>query len=143
MPRPRSAMRKIREVLRLSLGEGLSPRQVRIAVGLPRTTVQRYLERAARQGLSWPLPQIRQRPQQTRRRRRAPEEELLELPHFVEKLVRGQLDEIETRSTARLGPPARQRPLPGRALRQGVGRPGAAAASTGRQSSCGEDQGRG
>src|SRR2546423_9898694 len=47
-------MRKIREVLRLSLGEGLSPRQVRIAVGLPRTTVQRYLERAARQGLSWP-----------------------------------------------------------------------------------------
>jgi len=56
VPRPRSAMRKIREVLRLSLAEGLSPRQVGIAVGLPRTTVRRYLERATVTGLRWPLP---------------------------------------------------------------------------------------
>ena len=35
MTRPRSAMRKIRDVLRLSLGEGLSRRTVGAAVGLP------------------------------------------------------------------------------------------------------------
>jgi transposase len=34
----------------------LSPTQVSIAAGLPRTTVRRYLERAADAGLSWPLP---------------------------------------------------------------------------------------
>lgn len=56
MPRPRAAMRKIREALRLCLAEGLSPRQTGIATGLPRTTVRRYLERAAEVGLSWPLP---------------------------------------------------------------------------------------
>ena len=39
VPRPRSAMRKIREVLRLSLGDGLSRRQVGAATGLPYTTV--------------------------------------------------------------------------------------------------------
>jgi hypothetical protein len=49
-------MRKIREVLRLSLAEGLSPRQVGIAVELPRTTVRRYVVRAADVGLRWPLP---------------------------------------------------------------------------------------
>jgi transposase len=49
-------MRKIREVLRLSLVEGLSPHQVGIAVGLPRTTVRRYVVRAAAVGLRWPLP---------------------------------------------------------------------------------------
>lgn len=57
MPRPRSAMRKIREVLRLSLGEKLSRRQVGTAVGLPYTTVADYLSRASRAGLSWPLPE--------------------------------------------------------------------------------------
>jgi len=56
VPRPRSAMRKIREVLRLSLAEGLSPRQAGIATGLPRTTVRRYVVRAAAVGLRWPLP---------------------------------------------------------------------------------------
>lgn len=57
MPRPRSAMRKIREVLRLSLGEKLSRRQVGAAVGLPYTTVADYLSRASRAGLSWPVPE--------------------------------------------------------------------------------------
>jgi transposase len=56
VPRPRAAMRKIREALRLSLAEGLSPRQAGIATGLPRTTVRRYVLRAAEVGLAWPLP---------------------------------------------------------------------------------------
>ena len=57
MPRPRSAMRKIREVLRLGLGEGLTARQVAGAVGIPRTTAHRYLTRAAAAGVGWPLPE--------------------------------------------------------------------------------------
>jgi transposase len=57
MPRPRSAMRKIREVLRLSLAEGLSPRQVSASLAVPRITVRRYVERARLVGLGWPLPE--------------------------------------------------------------------------------------
>jgi len=57
VPRPRSAMRKIREVLRLSLADGLSRRQVGVATGLPYTTVADYLGRARRAGLRWPLPE--------------------------------------------------------------------------------------
>src|SRR5450759_3406640 len=56
VPRPRSAMRKIREVLRLSLGDGLSRRQVGLATGLPYTTVADHLARARAAGLGWPLP---------------------------------------------------------------------------------------
>ena len=56
MPRPRAAMRKVREVLRLVLGERLSRRQVGAAVGLPYTTVTDYVDRARRVGLGWPLP---------------------------------------------------------------------------------------
>jgi len=55
MPRPRSAMRKIRDVLRLSQGEGWSRRQVARAVGLPPTTVADYLGRIRVAGLGWPL----------------------------------------------------------------------------------------
>ena len=55
MPRPRSAMRKIREVLRLTLGEGLSRRQVGVALGMPTTTVADHVARARRAGLAWPL----------------------------------------------------------------------------------------
>jgi transposase len=57
MPRPRTAMRKIREVLRLSLTQGLARRQVAVAAGLPYTTVSDYLARAGRAGLGWPLPE--------------------------------------------------------------------------------------
>ena len=57
MPRPRIAMRKIREVLRLGRGEGLSPRQVGASLALPRISVRRYLERAHLAGVSWPLPE--------------------------------------------------------------------------------------
>jgi DNA-binding transcriptional regulator LsrR (DeoR family) len=56
MPRPRSAMRQIREVLRLSLQEGLSRRQIGAAVGLPYTTVAHYLEHARETELNWPYP---------------------------------------------------------------------------------------
>jgi len=56
MPRPRTAMRKIREVLRLGLGQGLSPRQVAASLSLPRITVRRYLERAHLADVSWPVP---------------------------------------------------------------------------------------
>lgn len=56
MPRPRSAMRQIRTVLRLALGEGLSRRRVAAAAGLPYTTVADCLARAAAAGLTWPLP---------------------------------------------------------------------------------------
>src|SRR3989442_2858443 len=56
MPRPRSAMRQIREVLRLRLGEKLSGRQVSAALGLPLTTVWDYVNRAHEAGFGWPLP---------------------------------------------------------------------------------------
>lgn len=49
-------MRKIREVLRLSFGEGLSRRAVAAASGVPVMTVSGYVRRATLAGLSWPLP---------------------------------------------------------------------------------------
>lgn len=57
MPAERLSMRKIREVLRLSWGGKLSGRDVGRSCGLGRTTVREYLARAARAGLSWPLPE--------------------------------------------------------------------------------------
>src|SRR5215831_14180021 len=54
MPRPRSAMRKIRGVLRLTFAEGLSRRQVARAVGEPYTTVANYVARAGRVGRTGP-----------------------------------------------------------------------------------------
>src|SRR3990172_13371083 len=87
VPRPRAAMRKIREALRLCLEEGLSPRQTGIAVGLPRTTVRLYPERAAAVGLGWPLP-----------------------PELDDR-------ELEERLFGRAAPPPTdQRPIPGWAL---------------------------
>src|SRR5664280_1130495 len=56
VPRPRTAMRKIREILRLALGEGLSRRATGAATGLPYTTVSDHLVRAVKAGLGWPLP---------------------------------------------------------------------------------------
>ena len=57
MPRPRSTMRKIREILRLVIGEGLSRRQAAAATGSPYSTIADHLGRAARAGLGWPLPE--------------------------------------------------------------------------------------
>src|SRR5664280_2085925 len=56
VPRPRTAMRQIREVLRLAQAKNLTPTQIAVAAHLPRTTVRSYLSRAAAAGLSWPLP---------------------------------------------------------------------------------------
>ena len=47
MPRPRTTVRRIREVLRLTHEVGLSASQVSIAAAVQRTTVRRYLELAA------------------------------------------------------------------------------------------------
>ena len=57
MPRPRLTMRKVREILRLAEGQGLSRRQVGRALGVPFTTVADHLRRAKEAGLSWPLPE--------------------------------------------------------------------------------------
>ena len=56
MPRPRAAMRQIREVLRLTFGERLSRRQVSAATGVAQTTVCDYVGRARAAGVGWPLP---------------------------------------------------------------------------------------
>jgi transposase len=50
-------MRKIREVLRLVIGEGLSRRQAAAATGSPYSTIADHLARAERAGLGWPLPE--------------------------------------------------------------------------------------
>lgn len=49
-------MRKVREVLRLHFGAGLSARQVARSCNIGRSTVGEYLQRARDAGLSWPLP---------------------------------------------------------------------------------------
>ena len=56
MPRQRSSMRKIREVLRLKWARGLSMRRIARSVGLSRPAVSSYLRRAEGCGFSWPLP---------------------------------------------------------------------------------------
>jgi transposase len=56
MARPRTAMRDIREVLRLTHEAGLSQRQISASLRIAPSTVSRYLERAGQAGLGWPLP---------------------------------------------------------------------------------------
>ena len=51
----RLPMRKIREALRLR-ASGLTCREVGDSIGVGRTAVSKYVSRAARAGLSWPLP---------------------------------------------------------------------------------------
>ena len=58
MPRPHTTMRRIRDVLRLRLGERLSLRQVSLSLAIPHTTVADYVRRARDAGIdSWPLPE--------------------------------------------------------------------------------------
>ena len=57
MPRPHTTMRKIRDVLRLRLGDQLSLRQVSLSLAVPHTTVADYVARAHEAGLTWPLPE--------------------------------------------------------------------------------------
>jgi transposase len=52
----RLPMRQIREVLRLRHEKGLSQRAIAGACGLGHGTVSEYLSRAARTGLTWPVP---------------------------------------------------------------------------------------
>ena len=49
-------MRKIKEVLRLKWGKGMSNRKIATSSGIGRPTVSEYLRRATEAGLSWPLP---------------------------------------------------------------------------------------
>jgi len=55
MPGERLSMRKIREVLRLRLGQGLSQRAIADSLGLSLGAVHGYLRRAHCAGLVWPL----------------------------------------------------------------------------------------
>jgi transposase len=55
MPRPHTTMRKIRDVLRLRLGDGFSLRQTSRSLGVPPSTVRECCQRATAAGLSWPL----------------------------------------------------------------------------------------
>lgn len=56
MSRPRTDMRNVRQILRLTLGEGLSRSRVSVATGVPPTTITDCLTRARAAGLGWPLP---------------------------------------------------------------------------------------
>jgi transposase len=51
-------MRKVREVLRLLWDQQRSVREVAVACGLARSTVQEYERRARGSGLVWPLPEV-------------------------------------------------------------------------------------
>ena len=57
MPGERLSMRKIRELLRLRFGQGLSQRTVGSSLGLSIGAVNSYLTRARMAGLGWPLPE--------------------------------------------------------------------------------------
>lgn len=57
MPGKRLSMRKIKEVLRLSLEVGLGGRAVAQSCGMGRSTVREYLQRAKRADVGWPLPE--------------------------------------------------------------------------------------
>lgn len=56
MANTRLSVRKIREILRVCWGSGLSIRQASASCGVGRSTVREYLDRAEKAGLSWPLP---------------------------------------------------------------------------------------
>ena len=49
-------MRHIREVLRLHYSGGMSQRAVARSLGLAQGTISKYVNRARRAGLTWPLP---------------------------------------------------------------------------------------
>ena len=57
MPERKLPMRQIKEVLRLHHEAHLSERQIARGCRISRSSVQRYLERAAIANLSWPLPE--------------------------------------------------------------------------------------
>jgi hypothetical protein len=56
MPTERLPMRRIRDVLRLKVAQGVSERAIAVSFGLGKGTVGTYLMRARTAGLEWPLP---------------------------------------------------------------------------------------
>ena len=56
MPAKRSAMRKIREVLRLKFEARLSHEKIAAAMGMSKGAVTNAVQRALKQDLGWPLP---------------------------------------------------------------------------------------
>ena len=48
-------MRRVREVLRLRFGVGVSGREIALRLGIAPSTVRETLKRASAAGLSWPL----------------------------------------------------------------------------------------
>ena len=57
MPAKRSAMRKIKEVLRLKFEARLSHERIAAATGASKGAVSNYVQRAIQKSLSWPLPE--------------------------------------------------------------------------------------
>src|ERR1022692_2217408 len=57
MPAQRSAMRKIKEVLRLKFEAKLSHERIAAASGVSKGTVTNFVQRAVQKGLGWPLPE--------------------------------------------------------------------------------------
>ncbi len=57
MPAKRSAMRKIKEVLRLKFEAQLSHQRIAAATGLSKGAVSKYVRRAVQKGLGWPVPE--------------------------------------------------------------------------------------
>lgn len=55
MPTERLSMRRIRDLLRLKLSQGLSDRAIATALSMSKGSVGAYLSRARAAGLSWPL----------------------------------------------------------------------------------------
>ena len=56
MPAKRSAMRKIKEVLRLKFEAKLSHEKIAAATGMSKGAVTNTVQRAVQKGLGWPLP---------------------------------------------------------------------------------------
>src|SRR5665213_3775719 len=56
MPAQRLTMRRIRQMLRMHFGAEASDRTIARELGVARSTIRDYLDRAKAAGLSWPLP---------------------------------------------------------------------------------------
>ena len=57
MPAKRLSMRKLKEILRLKIEHDLSNRAVARSCSISHLTVEEYLKRFIKSGLSWPLPE--------------------------------------------------------------------------------------